>query len=117
MATVTKSKLSVSTNGKNIPIGGPTSGSATIIHTAVSGITSFDEVWVYASNNSTASVSCSILWGGGIEPDDMQRTILNPYSGRQLVIDGRLINSSSLVRAYASVSGSVNIDGFVNQIV
>jgi len=34
-----------------------------------------------------------------------------------LVIDGRLINNSLVVRAFASVANVIVVDGFVNQIV
>ncbi len=114
---VTKTGLSASTNGKQISV--PTTGSAqaTTVHTAVSGTSSWDEIWLYAINPTTSSISCSILWGGTVEPDDVSRTVINPYSGRVLIADGKLLQNSLVVKAYSSLSGSLCIDGFVNQIV
>ena len=46
MATFTKQKLSGSTDGKGIKITSNTGGSGTTVHTAVTGTTDFDEVWI-----------------------------------------------------------------------
>ena len=76
MATYTKAILSGSTDGKQILVTATTS-SGTTIHTAVSGTTNIDEVWLYATNNDTASVNLTILWGGSTSPNDyIQRQFL-----------------------------------------
>ena len=58
MATITKRKLTGSTDGQSILIGTATGTAATTIHTAVAGTVagSYDEVWLYAYNGGTASL-------------------------------------------------------------
>jgi len=118
-AQFTKVILSNSVNGRQILVSGTTSGSATAIHTATFGQTSsgsLDEIFLYASNNATSSVTCSILWGGTSEPDDVVRVILPPLNSRTLIADGKLLQNSLVVQAYSNVTNAVTIDGFVNRI-
>lgn len=112
----TKNKLSGSTNGKQIKVVA-TASTGTTIHTAVSGTSSFDEIWLYAYNGHTADVDVTIQFGGTTSPDnDIKITI--PYkSGRFILCDGMLLNNGLVVAAYASVANVIMIDGFVNQIV
>lgn len=117
MATYTKLPLSASVNGKNILVDATTSGSATSIHTSVDGTSSWDEIYIYAHNGETGSVTCNILWGGTTEPQDLTKINL-PIggSGRVLITDGKLLQNSLIVKAYASIANVVIIDGFVNRI-
>lgn len=114
MATITKLPLSASSNGKSILIAG-TSGSATEVHTAVTGTTDFDEVWLYATNNATSSISCSILWG---EDGAAGKTtaVISPQQGRTLIVDGRLLQNSLVIKSYADITNTISIDGFINRI-
>ena len=116
MATYSKSLLSGSVNGQQIKITGTTSGSATPLHTSVSGTSSLDEVWLYAYNENLSNVQVSILWGNTTEPDSVVRTTLPSQAGRTLVVDGKLLQNSLVVSAYASVANVIMFDGFVNQI-
>jgi hypothetical protein len=116
MATISKLPLSSSVNGKQILIAGTVSSSATNIHTAIAGTTSMDEIWLYACNNATASMTCSILWGGTAEPADVTKVILNPNGGRTLLVDGKLLQNALTVQAYASVTNLMVVDGFINRI-
>lgn len=113
---ITKNKLSNSTNGKQILVTQTTSGSADQIHTAVAGTSTWDEIYIYATNTNSASVTCSLMWGGQAEPNDRVSFILNPTSGRTLIADGKLLQNGLIVRAYASWANVVVIDGFVNSI-
>lgn len=112
----TKSLLSGSTNGKGIKVVA-TATIGTTIHTAVSGTSSLDEIWLYAYNGDTADRTLTIEWGEATVPDG--NTILTiPFkSGRYLVVDGRLLQNSLLVTAFASAANVIVIDGFVNKIV
>jgi hypothetical protein len=123
MQTFTKLPLSLSTNGKQISVTGTGSVSATPIHTAVSGVATIsssvavDEIYIYASNNSTSSLTCSILWGGTDPIADGTSVILPPNNSRTLIADGKLLQNGLLVAAYCTQSKSgIVIDGFVNRI-
>ena len=116
MQAFTKALLSGSTNGKSIKVVA-TATLGTTIHTAVSGTSSLDEIWLYAYNGNTADVTLTIEFGGATVPD--QNIIVNvPFkSGRQIVVDGRLLQNGLVVTAFASVANVITIDGYVNQIV
>ena len=115
MATITKFHLSNSTNGRPILVAASTSGSATQVHTAsASGF--LDEVYLYAHNGGANSLTMSLNVGGQSEPQDLVRVVLNPYQGRYLMLDGKLVSSSSVIYAYASLANSASVDGFVNRI-
>jgi len=116
MSTFTKLPLSASINGKQILIGATTSGSATPIHTAVTGTTSLDEIWLYAYNDSTSSLQTSILWGGTTEPNDIVRQRIDSKSGRTLIVDEKLLQNGLTISAYCDSPNVVIIDGFVNRI-
>ena len=113
----TKALLSGSTNGKQIKVTATTNGTAIIIHTAVSGTSSWDEIWLYAYNDDTVSRTLNLLWGGTTEPDNVIRVSVGAKSGRVLAIDGMLLQNSLVVKAYADVANVVVVDGFVNNIV
>jgi hypothetical protein len=114
--TFLKLPLSASVDGKRILIVGTGSGVATSIHTATSDPSSTDEVWLYAYNDSTSSLSCTVMWGGTTEPDDVSRISLASQAGRILIIDGQLIQNGLIVKAYAQVPNKVTVDGFINRI-
>ena len=115
MATYTKTLLSVSTNGRGIKVVA-TASPGTTIHTAVSGTSSWDEIWLYAYNSSGSLVGLTIQWGGTTAPDDSILIYLMPQSGLQLIVPGLLLNNSLLVKAFADAANVVTIHGFVNRI-
>lgn len=112
----TKALLSGSTNGKGIKVVA-TATAGTLIHTAVAGTSSLDEIWIYAYNGHTADVVLTIEWGEATVPDGNTIITIPFKQGRFLVIDGRLLQNSLVVRAFASIANVIIIDGFVNQIV
>ena len=64
MATFTKMHLSDSTNGSPINITQiVTAGND--LHTAVTGTSDIDEIWLYASNISASEVTLTVEWGWG----------------------------------------------------
>ena len=117
MATYTKQLLSGSTNGKNIAVT-TTSGTYTTIHAALSGSTGYDEVWLYAFNSYGSTISLNFYWGGTTASDVFSVGVPANGSGRVLVADGRLLNSSLVVTANTSSSGTngLFVDGFINRI-
>lgn len=115
MPNFIKLPLSASVTGQQILVSGTVSASATPIHTAPAGTTSIDEVWLYAYNESTSSVVTSILWGSTVEPNAVNRFTVASKSGRTLLVDGKIIQDSLTVSAYAGTANVVVFDGFVNR--
>jgi hypothetical protein len=115
MANISKIPLSNSTNGRQIEITA-LSGSTTAIHTAVTGSTAIDEIWIYAINQTVGAETLDILWGGLGAVDAMTVT-LAAQTGRTLLIDGKLLNNGLSVTAYASTTSSIYVEGFVNRII
>lgn len=116
MATFSKAKLSGSTDGKQIVVDA-TATPGTLIHTAVSGQTDWDEIWLYAYNSHSSAVALTLEWGGVLVPDDLMKWTLPPRElGRILLLDGKLLQNGKLLGAFADTVDVVILDGFVNQI-
>lgn len=115
MATFRKRKLSGSTDGKAIKVAA-TATLGTTIHTAVSGTTpgTFDEVWIYAYNGHTTTVTLTIEFGGATVPDNNIILTLASKSGEYLVVPGFILQNSLVVTAFASVANVVTLTGWVN---
>jgi hypothetical protein len=115
MATFTKALLSGSVNGKGIKIAATGSPGDTI-HTAVAGTASFDEIWLYVTNNHTADVTFTLQWGGTTAVDhDVVYTV--PYKdGLKIQIPGFLLQNGLVVKGYASITNVLVVYGFVHQI-
>ena len=111
MATFTKQKLSGSTDGKGIKITSNTGGSGTTVHTAVTGTTDFDEVWIYAYNSSASSVNVTVEFGG----TTIQQAV-PAQSGLYLLVPGLPLQNGAVITAFASVVNVVAVYGFVNRI-
>jgi len=116
MAEFLKLKLSGSSNGKAIKIAA-TSTPGTLIHTAVAGTTSMDEVWLYVTNNHTASLALTIEWGGVAVPDDIIQQSIPAKTGLYLLIPGLILNNDMVLRAFAQTANLLTISGWVNRIV
>jgi hypothetical protein len=114
--TFAKSLLSGSTNGKQIKVTGTSSGAAVTIHTAVSGTSAADEIWIYACNTSASAVTLTICWGGTTAPDNNIIASIPAQAGRYLVADGMLLQNSLVVSAFAATGNVIVLDGFVNNI-
>ena len=116
MATFSKQLLSGSTNGKAIKVA-QTATAGTTIHTAVSGTSSFDEVWLYAHNTSSASVKLTLEWGEATAPDgNIEINIGAEGTGLILIAPGILLQNSLVVKAFADTANVINIFGYVNRI-
>lgn len=113
MAIVTKGLLSGSTNGKAIKVVA-TASTGTTIHTAVSGTSALDEVWLYANNTSTSDVILTIEYGGTTSPDNVIVILVKAYQGPTIVIPGFLLQNGLVITAYASVANVITINGYVN---
>lgn len=115
MADYTKRILSNSTNGRAIKIVA-TATSGTLIHTAVSGTTDFDEVYLYANNIGSATIKLTIEWGGQTSPDDLIEVSIPGEAGLVLVVPGLVLQNGLAIRAFAETTAVINITGFVNRI-
>lgn len=115
MATYSKFNLSGSTNGQQIKIAA-TATPGTLLHTAVAGIIEMDEIWVWATNNHTASLALTIEFGGVGNPDDLIQMSIPSKTGLFLIIPGLILNNSKVVRAFAQTTNLISLSGFVNRI-
>jgi len=116
MATFTKTLLSGSTNGKAIKVAATTTAGTTI-HTAVSGTSSLDEVWLYAHNSSAATVKLTLEWGEATAPDgNIEINIGAEGTGLVLIAPGILLQNSLVIKAFAATTNVVTITGYVNRI-
>jgi hypothetical protein len=116
MATFSKLPLSASTNGQPVLVAA-TSGTGTTIHTAVTGTSSLDEIWLYAHNTSSSIVKLTLQWGGTTAPNNDIEIDIGPEGiGAVLIAPGWLLNNALLVRAFAATTNVINIIGYVNRI-
>jgi hypothetical protein len=121
--TLSKHLLAQSTYGKNITVASNAAISATCFHVAPGGVTSYDEVWMYAFNGYSDDIALTILWGVSAEGAALTdftneiTTVTVPFqSGRVLVIDGKLLQYGLSAVAYSSTENGILLDGFVNRI-
>ena len=115
MATFSKQLLSGGTNGKNIKVVA-TATAGTTIHTAVSGTSDMDEVWLYAMNTDSADRKLTIEYGGTTSPDDLIEQTITTEAGWTLVIPGLLLTNSLVIKAFAAAANVVVLNGYVNRI-
>ena len=115
MATFSKQLLSGGTNGKNVKVVA-TASAGTTIHTAVSGTSDMDEVWLYAMNTDSSDRKLTIEYGGTTSPDDLTEITIGTEAGWVLVCPGLLLQNSLVVKAFAAAANVVVINGYVNRI-
>jgi|WetSurMetagenome_2_1015567.scaffolds.fasta_scaffold471172_2 hypothetical protein len=116
MAVYSKKILNGSVNGNNILIA-DTSSPGTLIHTAITGTSDLDEVWIYATTVSgTSDVTLTIQFGGTATKDNVTVTML-AGTGLQLIVPGLLQQNSHEIRAFAGSANTLAVTGFVNRII
>lgn len=118
MATYTKVILSGSTNGLPVQITA-TATLGTTIHTSVSGTSSIDEIWLWASNTAAGTVTLTVEWGGASDPANhlVKAYSIVANSAPVLIAAGLPMNNAKVVTAFASSSSTLNVIGFVNRII
>lgn len=114
MPTYTKHLLSQSTNGRHVTLGA-TMSPGTLIHTAVSGTTDYDEIWIWAYNDNPANYTVTVEWGSTGSSDCITSTLASK-GGYISLVPGLLLNNSTQLRCYSGTVGGVAINGFVNRI-
>lgn len=115
MTTFTKTKLSGSTNGRSIKVVA-TASAGTLIHTAVTGTTNWDEIYIFAVNTDTVTRTLTLEFGGTTSPDDLIEIDLEALKGAYLVIPGWLLQNGLVVRAFGSAANVIEVNGYVHQI-
>ena len=115
MATFSKLPLSGSTNGRQILVSASATA-GTLIHTAVSGTSSLDEIWIYGVNTSTSSVKLTLEYGGVTVPNDHIEVTVPGEAGLVLIVPGLVLNNALVVRAFAGTANVIALSGYVNRI-
>lgn len=115
MATYGKQLLSGGTTGKNIKVVA-TASAGTTIHTAVSGTSDLDEIWLYAMNTDSEDRKLTIEYGGTTSPDDLIEQTITTEAGWTLIVPGLLLQNGLVVKAFAAAANVVVINGYVNRI-
>ena len=116
MPTYSKQLLSGSSNGKNIEIAG-TASPGTLMHTVQATATSaLEVVHLYAANSAALSRLLTVEFGGTTTADQVVVSIA-PRDGANLVIPGwPLTGTDQIVRAFATVTEGVRLNGFINRV-
>jgi hypothetical protein len=114
--TFERVKLSGSTDGRPILINSEDYLTPITIHTAASGTTSWDEVWLWASNLGIYEKIIRLHWG--TSTGYILTLSLPPRVGMMSLAPGFMIRNGLVVSAWAALyQGSfVNIAGYVNRI-
>ena len=115
MATYSKRLLSGSTNGKGIKVV-QTATAGTTIHTAVSGASDLDELWVYAVNSDSSDVKLTLEWGEATAPDGNIEITVPAESGLMLLTPGLLLQNSLVLKAFAGSANVIIVHGYCNRI-
>jgi hypothetical protein len=115
MATFTKRELSGSTNGMAVKVT-TTATTGDTIHTAVSGTSSWDEVWLYATNNDSVAVSLTLEWGTTTAADGNIQLSIPATSGLTLILPGLILQNSLVLTAFAGTANKILLTGYVNRI-
>lgn len=113
-AIYTKRRLSGRVDGLQIKVGAITTP-GTLIHTAVTGTTEFDEIWIYATNTDAADRILTLEWGETAIDGNIVLTV-PAKNGLLFVTPGLLLQNSLVVRAFCTTGDVVMISGFVNRI-
>lgn len=107
--------LSASTNGRYIQITA-TASSGTLVHTAVSGTSRWDKVWLYGANTSAATATVTVQFGGTTSADSVVTQI--PANSQANLIYGIPLQNGLAVRVYTSTTPNiVNVGGYVEQVL
>lgn len=118
MATYSRQLLSGSTNGLPIPVAA-TATPGTLIHTAITGTTSFDEIYLWVSNVTAITATLTLEWGGVTDPGNhLVKAVSIPANSPPIPISmGKVLQNALVVRAFSGTASALNIIGYVNRIV
>lgn len=116
MATYVKNKLSGSTDGKAIKVSGTGTAGAVTLHTAVSGTTNIDEIYLYAQNNDAdgETRTLTIEFGGTSDPDNLIILPIPCKAGLVPICEGLLLQNAQVVKAFSDEANDIQIYGYVH---
>jgi hypothetical protein len=117
MPSFSRKLLSGSTNGKPIQVAA-TATPGTTVHTAVGGTDGYDEVYVWASNVTSASANLTIEWGGTTDPGNhlVKQYSIPANSPPIPIITGQNIQNGLTIGAFSGTASAINLTGYVNRI-
>lgn len=117
MATYSRVLLSGSTNGRVIPVAA-TATPGTLIHTAIAGTASFDEIYLWVSNVTASAATLTLEWGGVTNPGDHLTDLVSiPANSPPIpIITGMVLNNTLVLRAFSGTASALNVGGYVNRI-
>ena len=105
-----------STSGRPIPAAAVATPGTTIHTVGPTATANYEEHFVYASNTATADRFVTIEYGGTSTGDHIWASI-TAQGGPELVIPGwRLTATTSIIRAFATATGGINVSGFFNRV-
>ena len=93
-----------------------TSTAGTLLHTAVSGATDLDEIWLYAVNTHSADIKLTLEWGEATEPNGNIEITVPTEAGLMLLVPGLLLQNGLTVKAFAGTGSEIVIHGYANKI-
>ena len=115
MATIVKQELSGSGDGAPVAVG---TSSGTVHETqAATGDNNYDEIWIWATNETSAAIVLQVGWGGTDATTADHKIIVTvpPKEGLMQIIPGLILQNGHDVFALAAATG-VNLVGFVNKM-
>ena len=117
MAVFSGNVLSGSTNGRPIPVVAVATA-GTLIHTAVAGTSSFDELYLWAANVTAIAATLTVEWGGVSDPGDhLVKGYLIPANSLPIPIAlGERVQGAVVVRAFSGTASAINITGYYNRV-
>lgn len=120
MATnIDKVVLSGSTGGMPIKVVA-TATTGTTIHTTGTSASVIDEVWLYATNTSSATVTLTIEYGATTNPDNRIIVGIPSMSGLSICVAGLILvgtgSAGRTITAFAGTASVINIAGYINRI-
>lgn len=116
MAALTPVIPSGSTNGRAIKVVA-TATLGTTLHTAVTGTSDMDEIYVWAYNDHTADVLLTIEFGGVATPGDTIRYTVPFDDGLHLIIPGIRLQNGLVVTAFAGTANVITCAVNVNRLI
>ena len=84
----------------------------TTIHASTAD-TTFDEVWLYATNNHISAVNLEIEFG---QTSNIIKLSIPATSGLTIVIPGLCLGPSKTLAVFAGTTNVVSVFGYVNRI-
>ena len=129
MATLTKHTLSHGNSGRGVLVSGTTAAGSVPLHASATGDLDidFDEVWLWANNNTSATVDLTVIWGLSASGDLGDTKLGNADAlvyevtpkTRFTLANGRLLQNGLSACGYVDggTGSEIVIDGYVNRIV